>query len=159
MTDNNDEGYFNAHFRIGPTNGDETVALHTQKTVQKAGGNNGAYKFTLDKATHVVIRYNASNNQMVIHYPHFYPRCCHWRIMGTNNQLAMTTSDGITFTKAGVEISNGSTFEICQNYDSGGDWGKISASRLGYSGGKTIQASDLGTASRWHTMAAHRTTV
>ena len=38
---------FNPNYRIGPTNGDETVTVDQGwVTTQKAGGDNGAYKFT-----------------------------------------------------------------------------------------------------------------
>ena len=36
---------FNPNYRIGPTNGDETVVEGIEHSTQLAGGNNGAYKF------------------------------------------------------------------------------------------------------------------
>ncbi len=46
LADAGDWTNFNDNLRMGPTAGDETVTVDTWVTVQKSGGDHGAYKFT-----------------------------------------------------------------------------------------------------------------
>ena len=112
------------------------LALHTTKTVQKAGGNYGSYKFTLDKATHVIIRYDATNNQLTItaqnlNYDLYVLGAINSQSWHANEGTLMT-KNGDNYTLTNVYIKNGAKFSFTTALGaSADDWDSIKGSRIG----------------------------
>ena len=127
-----DWNVFNPNYRIGPTNGDETVEAGVEYTTQMAGGNHGAYKFTGSGEEYTITFDEANMKFKVEGYVEPITEETYtvagslvdlfgssWSATDTNND--MTLVNGLyTWAKQRVELPAGAfEFKVVANHD----WG------------------------------------
>ncbi len=127
-----DWNVFNPNYRIGPTNGDETVEAGVEYTTQMAGGDHGAYKFTGSGEEYTITFDEANMKFKVEGYVEPVTEFTYtvagsstdlfgtaWDEDNTDND--MTLVNGLyTFTKNNVELTTaGFSFKVVENHD----WG------------------------------------
>ena len=89
---NSDWSVFNSTYRIGPLNGDQTVQLDSYVTTQRAGGDNGAYKFTGSNSEYT-ITLNPSTWQFIIEGTYTPPPVTTYTVAGSSEALFGTVWD------------------------------------------------------------------
>ncbi len=139
---------FNGQYRIGPTNGNEDVTSGEWKTTQKAGGDNGAYKFNVTAGETYTFTYDSNQSKFKVEgfvapveptvYEHFTVCGDNTTIFGTTwdptntaNDMTLDETDGLyKLVKENVEITAGTIYyKVAANHSWDESWGNGSANQ------------------------------
>ena len=139
FADAGDWNTFNKNYRIGPTGGDQTVNAGVWTQTQRAGGDNGAYKFTGSGEEYTIKLIPAAMQFIIEGYvappdpsQEFYTVCgtpaavfgTEWDPSNTENDMVKQDDGTYKLTKTNCELTAGIEFKykVAYNHDWAQSW-------------------------------------